>query len=491
MGDMLFSIICAIAFGQTPATVKAALQRYDAAQGFALAVHDANSLVARAQWEPLFLPAPAVDALRALRAEHAAIIAAATSREQEGAASLDLPKVRAAGFVRDFCAQMPKGGMLHVHPFGTLSLPALQLALRIDNPRLNLSQLYDTLTDPAAEAFLYLDELAFVAALRDRFDDEARYLDLDIDERARLESLFFLTSGSHPFARFQASFSLMLHFLRLTSNPFAWDLMYDDALARAADNHVSYIEFSAPVDLSANALAKLDALAADALTRYGVTVRFLATFMRYSSPAELRTLSQQLLTANLPDTVVGINLVSDETNTPALERAQTLYLPVLAANRRGLSHLHRTMHAGELGDPRNPRDAMVLGAERLGHAVNLADDPVALEYARVHHVAVEANLTSNVRLGLVSTYAQHPYLHYARLGVAVSLSTDDEGVFGIDMNHECEVAIAYTDIRYQELRRMLENSLMTAFAQPDVAQTLRDRWASDMQEFETRWATRL
>jgi adenosine deaminase len=128
------------------------------------------------------------------------------------------------------------------------------------------------------------------------------------------------------------------------------------------------------------------------------------------------------------------------------------------------------MHAGELGDGRNPRDGLIMGAERLGHAVALAQDPVTLEYAARHRVPLEINLVSNLRLQVVPSLESHPFLTFLRLGLPVSLSTDDEGIFATDIVNECRVAIESSDVTYAELKQMAYNSVTTAFLpEPDRA----------------------
>jgi adenosine deaminase len=161
---------------------------------------------------------------------------------------------------------------------------------------------------------------------------------------------------------------------------------------------------------------------------------------------------------------VGVDFLDNEAKFPALEAGQLLYGEVLRRDLAGELNLCRTMHAGEIGDPRNPRDPMIMGAERLGHGVNLAKAPVALEYAAKVHEPVEINLSSNLRLTSAASVEEHPFLGYLRLGLPVSLSTDDEGVFDTDIDHECELAVGRTDLAYSEFKRMAFNSIETSFA---------------------------
>jgi adenosine deaminase len=148
------------------------------------------------------------------------------------------------------------------------------------------------------------------------------------------------------------------------------------------------------------------------------------------------------------------------------------------------------MHAGELGDPRNPRDALLLGAERIGHGVKLHDDPVALEYARKLGLGVEINLVSNIRLRAARAIEEHPFLDYLRLGLGVSLSTDDEGMEDTSMNHECEEAVTHTNVTEAELKKMTENSIETSFADQATRAGLLVQLRASWARFESRWKSR-
>ena len=181
---------------------------------------------------------------------------------------------------------------------------------------------------------------------------------------------------------------------------------------------------------------------------------------------------------------MSVYLDFDEKGVPF--SSKSIYIPTLASIKSGKKSFHRTMHAGELGDPRNPRDAMILGAERLGHGVKLEEDPIALEYATIHKIPVEINLTSNVKLQAIKNLKDHPFLKYLRLGLKVSLSTDDEGIFKTNINQECEKAILNTDVTYAEMKQMAFNAIDAAFISEGEKQPLREKLNSQYAEFEKK-----
>jgi adenosine deaminase len=411
--------------------------------------------------------------LAQLRAEQKARIDAA-AQQARAASVIDLDEVRRSGRVRDFCAALPKGGMLHVHPTGTLQPATVERLLREENPVVGRDAISYAKAFGAAE-------LQF---LRD-YPGDVRYLALRPEDQARFRGLFVLPENRSDFRRFAVIFPLV-GWLRQLPNVDAWQIITDDFLARAEAQRVRYAEWTMHVEPNAEALRQLQTTAARAQERYGITVRVNAAFDRATSPRDNAGKLQQLirsLNEKPSGVLVGIDLAGDEAGQPAFEAGQPLYSQLLRD-----APLHRTMHAGT-GDPRNARDALLLGAERIGHGTQLLADPVVLEFAARQRVAVEANLVSNVRLRYAESFARHPFLPLVRSGVRVSLSTDDEGIFGTDITNEFATAIAHTDITYAEVRQLIINSIATSFAAPEEKDALLALVENDLREFEQSWGT--
>ena len=149
------------------------------------------------------------------------------------------------------------------------------------------------------------------------------------------------------------------------------------------------------------------------------------------------------------------------------------------------------MHAGELGDPKNVRDAIIFGVQRIGHGNKLKLNPLYLEYARRKEIAIETNLTSNFILGVEENIDTHPFLDFLRLGLKVSLSTDDEGIFNTDISKECTIALRRDDLTYFELKQMFVNSIETAFLEKDIRDELLKKLNHDFSKFEANWRNHL
>lgn len=478
--------------------LEAQWSRYEKAREALIARHpdpkaETVSLIPREDWETM-IEAPAGQELSAaelesLRRDQGLRIARAKARARAESV-IDLDRIRGLGpkeaveQAREFCAALPKGGMLHVHPSGTLDRETVSSLLTQVDPAIPFQELASELSATGETPHLHPEELAWLRSQA----AEGRYSQLSPEGRARFADLFFLPPGTHPFWRFDAAFYFMPYALNSGAPDYAANLTraYRDFGARAVREGLIYVEFTTGV--SSSSIALLERIAEELRSDLGLEVRFNRSFGRLSPPETQAKQAADLLERVASPLVVGIDLLGNETLTPALKHGQIPYGKVLAAVRAGKSALQLTQHAGELGDARNPRDALIFGAKRLGHAVKLRDDAVALEYAARNGTGIEACLVSNHRLQAHGDFATHPYLDYLRLGLGVSLATDDEGILETDINRECETAVLETDVTYAELRSMAFHSIDAAFAQEPLKLRLREKLEARFAEFERKRA---
>lgn len=467
-------------------------QKYAEARTFILDEVAVKKLtVTREQWDAK-LALTGTDALTAadlqtLKARQAEMVQA--SRQDANARStLSLARLRQLDQVDAFCKSMPKGGLLHIHPWGTLDRETVKKVLDAVNPFVPFAKLKQTLNAPGETGTLYTAELVSLNDVASHYPEPTAFKNLSPADQTFVIGLFFLPPGNHPFDRFTAVFTSIsaLTFAHHAVDPEP--LQWEGFLKRAHEHHVRYVEVSRNVIPKPVWINGLDAWAQEMEQKYGVVVRLHAAFNRTNDAAYTRTKTEQLLALPPSKILNGIDILADETAFPALEFGQTLYVPVLSAVQNGTSSLHRTAHAGELGDIHNPRDMMIMGAERIGHGVLLKDDPVALEFARLHAFPVEVNLVSNRRLKVVEDPSKHPYLHFLRLGLKVSLSTDDEGIFESTIDDECTTAINETDVTYDEMRRMAFNAIETSFADDQTKSAITQDLTTDFAAFESAWS---
>lgn len=101
------------------------------------------------------------------------------------------------------------------------------------------------------------------------------------------------------------------------------------------------------------------------------------------------------------------------------------------------SGLGLTAHVGEKGPPDHVwtaiRDWKV---NRIGHGIQSIHDPALVEELVHRQIPLEVCPSSNVALGAVPNYVDHPVDDLFRAGVPVTLNTDDPTLFGTTLSEE-------------------------------------------------------
>jgi aminodeoxyfutalosine deaminase len=166
-------------------------------------------------------------------------------------------------------------------------------------------------------------------------------------------------------------------------------------------------------------------------------VQFIFDAVRQFGPAPAMEVA--LLAAELKNEgVVAFGLGGDELSLPLSN-----FLPIYRfAEEHGL---HLLAHAGETGGPEQIQDAIeLLHAERIGHGIAAIRSPAVMNTLAERKIPLEICPTSNLRtnalsIQLISAHARlahHPLPKFFRLGIPVTLSTDDPAMFHTTLPEE-------------------------------------------------------
>ena len=283
----------------------------------------------------------------------------------------------------------------------------------------------------------------------------------------------------------------------LTNNPWIQaELMYRNMKA-FGDEGVTYLELQVAVrgfrnadgsiltpeqmaDILRQRLQQKDALDT------GVTVRFQISLLRFLPNAEDRLREIYKFVHENSDLFVAVNMVGredDDKGHPAR------FLETMRDLRRQYSGVNLSIHAGEVDEPNNHvRDTLLLGADRIGHGLNLITDDDTMRLMRHGPYLVEISLISNLLLKYVDDYSQHPFPEYLRTGIPVALATDDRGMWDSTMTDEFYVAVTEFNLSWAEVKQLSRNSLQYAFVSPATKKTLLDNFEKQISAFERKQA---
>jgi adenosine deaminase len=244
--------------------------------------------------------------------------------------------------------------------------------------------------------------------------------------------------------------------------------------ARAADAGVRYVDLIwNPTHWPAwrdrlrgflDALGRgIGAARADGLPPVGVCV----SLKRTQSASEALDLVDRMVALRHP-LVVALSI---DGNEAAAGRTGPRFAAAFAEARA--AGLHCCAHAGESSGPEGVLDAIdVLGAERIDHGIRAVEDPALVRRLATEAIPLDVCPTSNVRLGVAPSLAQHPVEALRRAGVRVSLNTDDPVLFNATVDGEygaCADAFGWTEAALAEVAR---TSIEASFGDDGLRQDL-------------------
>lgn len=204
----------------------------------------------------------------------------------------------------------------------------------------------------------------------------------------------------------------------------------------------------------------LDRLSQDDAQATNMALRMQVSLLRFLPNAE-EILTYLYKFAHAYEQVVAVNFVGREDNDKGYPLR---FLATLRELRKTHSGVQLSIHAGEVDEPNyHVRDTLLLGAQRIGHGINLITDPETLVEMRYGPYMVEINLISNLLLEYITDYSEHPFPEYLRTGVPVALSTDDRGMWDSTMTDEFFVAVTEFDLSWAEILTLSRNSLAYSF----------------------------
>jgi adenosine deaminase len=190
--------------------------------------------------------------------------------------------------------------------------------------------------------------------------------------------------------------------------------------------------------------------------RYGIRTGTIICGIRHLSP-KLSLELADLAVAYVGRGVVGFDLAGAEKDYPAKAHRE-------AFDRVLRNNVNVTVHAGEAFGPGSIRQALhYCGAHRIGHGTRLREDPMTLDYVNDHRIPLEMCLTSNVQTQATPSFQAHPFREYLKLGVRVTLNTDNRLVSSTTMTDELDRAVRTFDLDPIDVRQVLLNGFKSAF----------------------------
>lgn len=151
-------------------------------------------------------------------------------------------------------------------------------------------------------------------------------------------------------------------------------------------------------------------------------------------------------------------LYSTEDSRELFQLARTLGVPF-------------TLHAGEAAGPESVRQALEMGAQRIGHGVRAGEDPKLVELLVQRRIPLELCPTSNLQTRAVPDLEHFPLREYLKRGIVATVNTDNMTVSHTTLEQEFQL-LASQGLTQQEHWTLLRNSVQGAFLPLEEKQSL-------------------
>ena len=135
-----------------------------------------------------------------------------------------------------------------------------------------------------------------------------------------------------------------------------------------------------------------------------------------------------------------------------------------------------TIHSGECGNVDNIREAIELGAKRLGHGIALEKSPELRKLCREKGIGIEMCPTSNFQTKAVEGPATYPLKQFLEEGLLVSIHTDNRTVSGTTLEKEEVVIREQLQLSREVINQCTVNAIQTAFASDEIKEQLMEEF---------------
>lgn len=165
--------------------------------------------------------------------------------------------------------------------------------------------------------------------------------------------------------------------------------------------------------------------------------------------------------------VVAMDLAGAEALFPTAD-----YAPLFARARAAGVPL--TIHAGEAAGPESVRQALTMGARRIGHGIRAAADEALLDLLAERGTVLEVCPTSNRHTHAVEDMGRYPLRRLLGRGVRVTLATDDPAISRTTIAREEAYARELAGLADEELLAMRLTAVEAAFTTDETRAALRE-----------------
>lgn len=191
-------------------------------------------------------------------------------------------------------------------------------------------------------------------------------------------------------------------------------------------------------------------------TQPDLHANFLLCLMRFADNQKQNMESVLLAHKYQNNHVVGIDLAGPEGIIPNIE-----YKAFFDKARQ--LDLNYTIHAGEAAGPDSIRQALKMGATRIGHGIRCLEDSDLVAYLALHDITLECCATSNLNTKIFTQIDSYPIRTLLDNHLKATLNCDNMTVSQTSLKREYQILVEKIGLTKLERHQLLYNSITAAF----------------------------
>lgn len=209
------------------------------------------------------------------------------------------------------------------------------------------------------------------------------------------------------------------------------------------------------------AMAAMEAARLEGEKQYGVTILWIIDASRHWGPEKCGLVFDKAIQwKDVYPSIVGIGIGGDEVRGPCIW-FKDAYAKAKAAGMRLTAHAGES--TGPVEGPKSIRDALAIGAERIGHGTCAVYDQELMQILREKQTPIEVSVTSNLRTCVCPSLEQHPIKQFIKGGLMVTINSDDPAMFGSNLLEEYVLIQKELGLSREDMRVFAKNGVNASF----------------------------
>lgn len=163
--------------------------------------------------------------------------------------------------------------------------------------------------------------------------------------------------------------------------------------------------------------------------------------------------------------ICALDLAGDESIYPTREQRELF-------NLAKAWDIPFTIHSGECGSIENVKEAIELGARRLGHGIALRKNDDLIKICRYKKIGIEMCPTSNFQTKAVDSWSTYPLQSFLEQKLLVTINTDNRTVSNTSMTEELMLTYENINKSKEIVIKLLQNAVEISFAEDNIKEEL-------------------